>query len=332
MVRPVALIRFGVSVALVLLVLRVLRRFLFRGKARLRERDVLRRSDVTREPDELFVVVNGLLGSSTSGAHVVDALVAHAAARGRSVVAVRVQASATLAEQNIYHTGLVGAADVVVERIAELRLRFPSLKRLSFVGNSFGALVLRLVARTVWRQQPAWQLGVFVSFPSPHVGLSPQTFASLAWWRRLAVAWLPWQCFSDLRLLDRAGAMRQPLLLDLGTDVDHLKAFESRAAVCSPHDTTVPFDEACFWSWPASAPIDAPPFDSRQESRLLAVEPSTDTQEPPLTYPPTVRSMAAGLRSMPWTLIAVTGEHSDSTKSWTSVSVVNHVITNHCGL
>jgi hypothetical protein len=189
--------------------------------------------------------------------------------------------------------------------------------------------VLRHAARELReRLSNGVKLGVFVSFPSPHFGLTDTHFARLAWFRRLAVSWLPWDCFKELRLLDSGGRGGEPILIDLAKDVETLGAFSVRVALGSPHDGTVPFDEATLLAWPSSFDHSVvPPFDPKRESIIVA-EKDGVACEPHVSEP--VRTMARGLQSVAWKLVMVSGEHVGVSRSWSSEAVIQYVINHYC--
>jgi pimeloyl-ACP methyl ester carboxylesterase len=176
-------------------------------------------------PDELFVVINGFLGTTSSGSNICDAICKVARARNRSVVALRVQASEALFGVNVYTSGVKGASENTLHYVREQLQLHPSIVRVSFVGNSFGAIVARHVARELWQSKQV-RLGSFVTFPSPFLGLTEATFSKLSLLRQFAIRFLPWYVFDELRLLDSHGRNGKPILVDLSTDCDYLNAFE----------------------------------------------------------------------------------------------------------
>jgi hypothetical protein len=104
----------------------------------------------------------------------------------------------------VYTSGLVRASQVVVDEVLALLARYPTIEEVSFIGNSFGSLVLQHAARSLWRRYAAglmlcdvWiitsnrklgcKFGCFVSFPAPHFGITSQTLQRLGTLRRVAM-------------------------------------------------------------------------------------------------------------------------------------------------
>lgn len=230
-------------------------------------------------PRVLWVVVNGLLGSTESGSHIVDMLVEAARRKGMlDVAAMRVQASDVWFGVNVYSKGMVVAADAVVQEVESMLRQYPSLEEVSFLGNSFGSLVLRLAARKLWEGRRC-SLGVYISFPAPNVGISERTWLKMSFLKRQLIQHMPFGVFNDLLLRGD-----QPVIVDLSAgDTRYLSAFRKRVCLASVHDTTVPFEEACFWAWPCGAEkrLEYPPHDPGVASSVLGVAEST-LCEPPL--------------------------------------------------
>jgi hypothetical protein len=264
------------------------------------------------EPEYLFVVCNGFMGSTSSGRHVVDVVMERS--EGRAVAAVRVQAADILSGVNLYSEGVERARDAVVASVERQRQRWPSLQRVSLLGSSYGGLVLRECAPSLLAA--GWRLEGLVCMCSPHSGA-----AQLQPWRAL-VALLPVAILKELL----AGSRGQGVLATLGQGCE--ASFRVRVAVGSPHDTTVPLANALL-GFPlpveqlSSAPLSPSSLVLLQHVAGPDPVPSAghDPRDPPAD------AIATRLRRAgPWTLLVTSGRHNDDTRAFSSPAVWGRIV------
>ncbi len=143
---------------------------------------------VGASPDHLIVVVNGLFGKSTAGRHVVDAAVEEAERQNKSIVAARLQVSDLLFDNQLFSEGVHAASQHAVEIVRRICGEFPTLKKVSLLGSSFGGLVLRNAAPDIVAD--LLEPHALVCMCSPHSG-APQLRET--WWMRMLVPVVPMQ-------------------------------------------------------------------------------------------------------------------------------------------
>jgi hypothetical protein len=176
-------------------------------------------------PQHLVVVVNGLFGKAIGGRHVVDVVIEEAERKGEAIVAARLQVSDLFNGLQLFSEGVDAASKKAVSLIKQISAEYPSVKRVSLMGSSFGGLVLREAA-----PQLELELSTLVCMCSPHSG-APQLKSS--WWMRLLMPFVPLQCLRDMQdaeLLERLGGAEA--------------RFAQRVVVGSPHDETVTLSNA----------------------------------------------------------------------------------------
>ncbi len=266
------------------------------------------------EPEHLFVVCNGFLGSTSSGRHVVDVVIERSTLNGRAVAAVRVQAADMLSGVNLYSEGVERAREAVLASVERQRQRWPSLRSVSLLGSSYGGLVLRHTAPSLL--EAGWRLEGLVCMCSPHSGA-----AQLRPWRAV-VRLLPLAILRELL----AGSRGEGVLATLGQGCE--SRFRVRVAVGSPHDTTVPLVNALM-GFPL--PVDQLAAAPLAPSSLVLLQqqagpdplpsPGRDRRDPPHD------AIAAALRRAgPWTLLVTSGRHNDDTRAFSSPTVWGRIV------
>ena len=280
--------RFGVATFVVALLWWYWRKR--RSRAYLKRYDYVR---ARREPTTLVLVVNGFLGSVTSGRDVVDRIYE---AR-EDVVVARVQCSdvVPLLGVNLYSGGAEEAAQHVVEVAKEQLHQHQTLRHISCVGNSFGGLVVRAASAELAKLR---ELRTAVFLCTPHEGVKVGTVT------RVLASVLPNGCVRELCADDGVLAA-----LSTGHHRQALAAYASRQAIGSVHDTTVTLDSAHFGlRQEVDVPTEVP-----KESVLLKRwhHRALDTQHP--------------LQSLDWTMWCVTGVHDNTTRAWNSRAVIQMV-------
>ena len=258
------------------------------------------------EPTHLVLLVNGFLGGQASGRHVVDVVLERAGSR--PVAAVRVQASDLFSGVNVYSGGVGPASDEVVACVRRLQRRWPSLERVSLLGSSFGGLVQRAAAPQV--EALGLRLDSLVCMCSPHSGAAQaQRWAAL-------VALQPLAILHELLAASHGGG---PLAQLGGAEA----RFRRRIAVGSPHDTTVPLENALLGFALPAAELRAAPLSA--ESQLL-LQRQGRPDEPESAGAGGGCAIARRLRAAgPWTLLVTSGRHSDETRAFSSRAVWAHI-------
>jgi hypothetical protein len=132
---------WGLLCFVLYVVFRMLRRMGFRKGKALSSLDHIQLSLPSVPPTQLWVVVNGLLGTTNSGIHICHSLSRAAQDQDLSIVAMRIQAGEALFGSNVYSSGLRGASNRVVETVQLQLAKYSSIQSVHFVGNSFGCLV-----------------------------------------------------------------------------------------------------------------------------------------------------------------------------------------------
>lgn len=302
---------------ILLFVFRLLRRrFYVAAERKLLERyDYVVRSHSSVPPEDLWIVVNGFLGSCYSGRDVCDLIGRSAASTtgAKSVVAVRVQACDLAFGLNLFSQGAMSAAQHVEQVVSQQLVQHPTLRRIHFVGNSFGGLVCRAVLPTLQASHPQLELGNFVSICSPHQG------AIVPMWKHLIGYYVLQIKCADEVVFQPEVPTSLPLLLCQGKFSESFRSLRRRVAVASVDDELIALSSAHFGVAPDEL-VSKRSSEIPSSSKVLLVRQFNAVGGGRGTL------VENFMQSMDWTLVYVTGRHSDHTRVWSNADALKEIL------
>ncbi|TFJ82193.1 hypothetical protein NSK_006522 [Nannochloropsis salina CCMP1776] len=203
------------------------------------------------EPTHLAVVVHGLHGRPADLTYLGNAI----GSRGQGRILPH------LAHCNLHKTmdGVVKGGERLAAEIKEVVAAHPSLRAISFIGNSLGGVYSRYALSLLWEPRTRTVLGLkpitFMSIATPHLGVRRFTVVPVPDLVHVATPLFIGQTGNDLILRSR-GEGETPLLLEMAQStkfLEPLAAFRHRCAYGNvKEDLLVPIGTALFHPGPES--------------------------------------------------------------------------------
>ena len=292
----------------------------------------------------------GFLGSDSRGKELVERVCKWASRTRQNIVVKKVQVSETFGGKNLYVGGMSSASKHLIEEISLMRKKIPSLRYISFLGTSYGGLVVRhVIGKLKMSSVPArdlhseeeedletWIPCFFVSFLSPFLGAVCER---PSWKLSLAPTLFFFSGAIKELFMKDARAQREPLLLELskGEYLLGLSRFRTRVVVGSIHDKTVSLENAFFDLQPLE--FFGRVGEEKGESRVLGVKkyapnglkpaergpPFYEKYAPKETLPHCTQ-ISTNLLNLSFFFVAVTGLHDGPSKAAASEEVTNKVL------